>query len=32
VQIEQKKIVVDETSERLKQRQEHLAHKQGVNL
>ncbi|MDA9803170.1 hypothetical protein OAP72_00460 [Flavobacteriaceae bacterium] len=29
VQIEQKKIVVDETSERLKQRQEHLAHKQG---
>ena len=29
VQIEQKKIVVDETSDRLKQRQEHLAHKQG---
>ena len=29
MQIEQKKIVVDETSERLKQRQEHLAHKQG---
>ena len=29
VQIEQKKIVVDETSNRLKQRQEHLAHKQG---
>ncbi|RZP17557.1 MAG: hypothetical protein EVA38_01450 [Flavobacteriales bacterium] len=29
VQIEQKKIVVDETTERLKQRQEHLAHKQG---
>ncbi|MDG1327634.1 MAG: hypothetical protein P8P41_04215 [Flavobacteriaceae bacterium] len=29
VQIEQKQIVVDETSERLKQRQEHLAHKQG---
>ena len=29
VQIEQKKIVVDETLERLKQRQEHLAHKQG---
>ena len=29
VQIEKKKIVVDETSERLKQRQEHLAHKQG---
>jgi hypothetical protein len=28
-QIEQKKIVVEETSERLKQRQEHLAHKQG---
>ena len=29
VQIEQKQIVVDETSDRLKQRQEHLAHKQG---
>jgi hypothetical protein len=28
-QIEQKKIVVEETSESLKQRQEHLAHKQG---